>query len=43
MQAIEKRIAALESQGSAANANLTVMLVAVNEGETEVEAMACAG
>lgn len=43
MQSIERRIAALENQVSAANANLKVVLVCVRDGETEAEAMARAG
>lgn len=43
MQNLEKRVAALESHVGAANANLKVMLVGVNEGETEADAMARVG
>lgn len=43
MPTIERRVAALETQVSAADANLKVVLVSVGDGETEAEAMARAG
>ena len=43
MQNLEKRIAALESQSGIADENLKVVLVGVDKGETQAEAMARAG